>query len=96
MVRRAGALVVIVGGVLRMYLAQGGRSLLTWFDGDSADDSEALTRAAQALAVALRRGKRQSFTLDLIDEVAVGRGRITDALRAAGFRNAPRGLSWEG
>lgn len=96
LVRRAGALVVIVGGVLRMYLAQGGRSLLTWFDGDSADDSEALTRAAQALAVALRRGKRQSFTLDLIDEVAVGRGRITDALRAAGFRNAPRGLSWEG
>jgi ATP-dependent Lhr-like helicase len=95
-VRRAGALVVIGAGQLRMYLAQGGRNLLTFFEGDDPAHAAMVTSAAQALAIALRRGKRLSFTLDLINDEVIGRGPITDALRAAGFRNAPRGLSWEG
>lgn len=95
-VRRAGALVVIGAGQLRMYLAQGGRHLLTFFEGEDPAHAALLTRTAQALAIALRRGKRLSFTLDLINDEVVGRGAITDALRSAGFRNAPRGLSWEG
>ena len=52
--------------------------------------------AACALAAALRRGRRQSFTLDRINDAEIGRGPVTEALRTAGFRNAPRGLSWEG
>jgi ATP-dependent Lhr-like helicase len=78
-----------------MYLAQGGRQLLTWFDATQAGAD--LTRAAcQALAAALGRGRRGRFTLELINDAPVGRDALTDALRAAGFRGAPRGLDWEG
>ena len=94
-VRRAGALVVIGAGRPLMYLAQGGRQLLTWFD--AAQAGADLTRAAcQALAAALGRGRRGRFTLELINDAPVGRDALTDALRAAGFRGAPRGLDWEG
>ncbi|WP_313422556.1 ATP-dependent helicase [Stenotrophomonas rhizophila] len=94
-VRRAGALVVIGAGRPLMYLAQGGRQLLTWFDATQA--SADLTRAAcQALAAALGRGRRGRFTLELVNDAPVGRDALTDALRAAGFRGAPRGLDWEG
>ncbi|MET4615843.1 ATP-dependent Lhr-like helicase [Stenotrophomonas sp. 2619] len=94
-VRRAGALVVIGAGRPLMYLAQGGRQLLTWFD--AAHASADLTQAAcQALVAALRRGRRGRFTLELFNDAAVGRDAVTDALRAAGFRSAPRGLDWEG
>ncbi len=95
-VRRPGAWVVIGAGGLQMYLTQGGRSLLSYVDTEAADAGELLNVAARALATALRRNPRLRFTLELIDEVPVGRGRVTDALRAAGFRNAPRGLNWEG
>ncbi len=94
-VRRAGALVVIGAGRPLMYLAQGGRQLLTWFD--AAQASADLTQAAcQALVAALRRGRRGRFTLELLNDAAVGRDALTDALRVAGFRGAPRGLDWEG
>jgi len=94
-VRRAGALVVIGAGRPLMYLAQGGRQLLTWFD--PAQASADLTQAAcQALVAALRRGRRGRFTLELLNDAPVGRDAVTDALRAAGFRGAPRGLDWEG
>ncbi len=95
-VRRPGALVVIGGGHLRMYLAQGGRQLLTWFDGDGAGTDAALAAAAQALAIALRRGRRLSFTLELIDDQPVRRDAVSEALRAVGFTRAPKGLAWEG
>ena len=97
-VRRPGALVVIGGGHLRMYLAQGGRQLLTWFDGDGdgAGTDAALAAAAQALAIALRRGRRMSFTLELIDDQPVRRDAVSEALRAVGFTRAPKGLAWEG
>jgi len=95
-VRRAGALVVIGGGRLQLYLPQGGRQLSSWID-DTADDVAARwTAAAQALAVGLRRGRRLSFTLQRINEAPVHRGPAVDALRAAGFSNEPRGLGWNG
>jgi ATP-dependent Lhr-like helicase len=94
-VRRAGALVVIGAGRPLMYLAQGGRQLLTWFDATQA--SADLTRAAcQALVVALGRGRGGRFTLELVNDAPIGRDALTDTLRAAGFRSAPRGLDWEG
>jgi ATP-dependent Lhr-like helicase len=94
-VRRPGALVVIGGGRLRMYLAQGGRQLLTWFEPDAAGEDAALTAAAQALVIALRRGRRMTFTLELIDDAPIQRDAVTEALRAAGFSSAPRGLDWQ-
>ncbi len=95
-VRRAGAMVVIVGGRLRLYLAQGGRQLLTWFDADAPGQEGMLAASAQALAIALRRGRRLSFTLELIDDAPVKRDALSDALRAAGFAGAPKGLDWHG
>ena len=95
-VRRPGAFVVSIGGRAVMYLAQGGRNLLTFFDAQDPVVAEVRTTASHALADALRRGRRLSFTLELIDDVPVSRGGLADALRAAGFRGAPKGLAWEG
>jgi ATP-dependent Lhr-like helicase len=95
-VRRAGALVVIGGGRLRLYLAQGGRQLLTWFDPDAPASEAAMVSAAQALGIALRRSRRSPFTLELIDDVPVKRDALSEALRAAGFSRAPKGLDWGG
>lgn len=94
-VRRAGAIVVIGGGRLRMYLAQGGRQLLTWLDADAPDADAVLTAAALALAIALRRGRRVSCTLELIDDQPVRRDAVAEALRAVGFASAPKGLGWD-
>ncbi|MEN5039342.1 ATP-dependent helicase [Stenotrophomonas sp. TWI1149] len=95
-VRRAGALVVIGGGRLLMYLAQGGRQLLTFFDADDVSLAGTTAAAANALASALRRGRRTSFTVELIDDAPARRDGLMDALRAAGFSSAPKGISWEG
>lgn len=95
-VRRAGALVVIGGGRLRLYLAQGGRQLLTWFDPDAPASEAAMVAAAQALGIALRRSRRSPFTLELIDDAPVKRDALSEALRATGFSRAPKGLDWNG
>ncbi|WP_421567180.1 ATP-dependent helicase [Stenotrophomonas sp. PD6] len=95
-VRRAGALVVIGGGRLRLYLAQGGRQLLTWLDPAAPEAEAAMVAAAQALGIALRRSRRSPFTLELIDDAPVKRDALSEALRAAGFSRAPKGLDWSG
>ncbi|WP_353085739.1 ATP-dependent helicase [Stenotrophomonas sp.] len=95
-VRRAGAVVVIGGGRLLMYLAQGGRQLLTFFDADDVSLAGTTAAAAQALVGALRRGRRTSFTVELINDAPARRDGTMDALRAAGFSSAPKGISWEG
>ncbi|MGZ0120494.1 Lhr family helicase [Stenotrophomonas rhizophila] len=95
-VRRAGAVVVIGGGRLLMYLAQGGRQLLTFFDADDVSLAGTTAAAAQALVGALRRGRRTSFTVELIDDAPARRDGLMDALRAAGFSSAPKGIGWEG
>lgn len=94
--RRPGGIVVIGGGRLLFYLTQGGRSLLNYVPADAPDAADALASAATALAAALRRTPRLRFTLALVDDAPPGKGPVTDALRKAGFRNAPRGLNWEG
>ncbi|RRU20767.1 ATP-dependent helicase [Stenotrophomonas sp. 278] len=94
--RRPGGIVVIGGGRLLFYLTQGGRSLLNYVPADVPDAAEVLASAATALVIALRRTPRLRFTLALIDDAPPGKGPVTEALRKAGFRNAPRGLNWEG
>ena len=49
--RKAGALVVLVDGVLTLYVERGGRTLLTW-----TDDATCSARRPQSLAEAVRRG----------------------------------------
>ncbi|RXQ99882.1 ATP-dependent helicase [Pseudoxanthomonas composti] len=94
--RRAGAFVVVDSGALVFYLGQGGRGLLNFLSPGAAGAEARLSRAAQALVQALRRGNALRFTLERIDESAVDRGPVTDALRGAGFSSAPRGLTWDG
>jgi len=98
-VRRAGALVVLADGVPVLYLAQGGRALTTFgaaTEVTRGPGADLLQAATQALAGALRRGRRQRFTLQRIDGAPVARGPLADALRGAGFSSEPGGLGWQG
>ncbi|HEX3826911.1 MAG TPA: ATP-dependent helicase [Sporichthyaceae bacterium] len=85
--RKAGALVVLVDGVLVIYVERGGRSLLTWPVPD-----ESLQPAADALALAVREGALGKLTVERADGAAVGESGLGRALEAAGFHPTPRGL----
>ena len=60
--RKAGAMVVLVDGVLTLYVERGGRTLLTW-----SDDPDLLMPAAAALAEAARRGALGRLTVEKAD-----------------------------
>jgi ATP-dependent Lhr-like helicase len=85
--RKAGALVVLVGGELTLYVERGGRTLLSFMD-----DTEALTAAGQALAGAVRSGALGAMSVERADGESVHSSPLSDALTAAGFRATPRGL----
>ncbi|HEX6151733.1 ATP-dependent helicase [Nocardioides sp.] len=88
--RKAGALVVLVDGVLTLYVERGGKTLLTW-----SDDGDLLTPATEALATAVRRGQLGRLTVEKADGTALlgsGDTPLRAALNAAGFVSTPRGL----
>ncbi len=87
--RKAGAVVVLVGGALTWYLERGGRTVLTF-----TTDPEALAAGADAIASAARAGVLGRMTIQRIDgaEVSIGAGPAAEALLAAGFGRTPRGL----
>jgi ATP-dependent Lhr-like helicase len=87
--RKAGALVVLVDGELVLYVERGGKSLLTW-----TESADALQRAADALALAVREGALGRLTVERSDGSQVlGSGHpVADALARAGFHATPRGL----
>jgi ATP-dependent Lhr-like helicase len=85
--RKAGALVILVGGELVLYVERGGRTLLSFMD-----DDEALVAAGQALASAVRSGALGPMSVERADGESVHSSPLRDALTAAGFRATPRGL----
>ncbi|HEU5038966.1 MAG TPA: ATP-dependent helicase [Nocardioides sp.] len=88
--RKAGALVVLVDGVLTLYVERGGRTLLTW-----SDDPDRLGPATASLADAARRGSLGRMTVEKADgEQLLGSGStpLREALQAAGFVATPKGL----
>ena len=87
--RKAGALVVLVDGVLVLYVERGGRSLLSW-----TEDPEPLQSAADALALAVREGALGRLTVERADGEGVLRADhpLATALAAAGFHATPKGL----
>ncbi len=86
--RKAGALVVLVDGVLVLYVERGGRSLLTW-----SDDPQTLAAAAAGLANAARAGALGRLSVERADGAHVfGDDVVATALAGAGFRPTPRGL----
>ncbi|GAA1150262.1 ATP-dependent helicase [Nocardioides aquiterrae] len=88
--RKAGAIVVLVDGVLTLYVERGGRTLLTW-----SDDPDRLGPAAASLADAAHRGSLGRMTVEKADgEQLLGSGStpLREALQAAGFVATPKGL----
>jgi ATP-dependent Lhr-like helicase len=89
--RKAGALVVLVGGELALYVERGGRTLLSYVD-----DTERLAVAAKALADAVHAGALGAMSVERADGSPVQATPLRDALAAAGFRATPRGLRLRG
>jgi len=89
--RSAGALVVLLDGVLAAWLARDERALLTFTDGEEVDVAHARELIAGALAAEASPDRRAPFFLDEIDGVPVDESPLADALRAAGFARTPRG-----
>jgi ATP-dependent Lhr-like helicase len=89
--RKAGALVVLVGGDLILYVERGGRTLLSF-----TDDPEALIAAGQALAGTVRSGALGAMSVERADGESVHSSPLRDALTEAGFRATPRGLRLRG
>ncbi|HEY8482949.1 MAG TPA: ATP-dependent helicase [Spirillospora sp.] len=85
--RKAGALVVLTGGRLVLYVERGGRTLLTWDD-----DPSVLQPAVDALALAVREGALGRLTVERADGTAIADSPLAAALQSAGFHPTPRGL----
>jgi ATP-dependent helicase Lhr and Lhr-like helicase len=88
--RKAGAFVAIVDGEAVFYLERGGRTTLVF-----SDDPDTLSAAASALADALARAGSPKLRIETVNGAGVY-GSVLDApLRAAGFRETPRGLRFD-
>jgi ATP-dependent Lhr-like helicase len=85
--RKAGALVVLSGGELILYVERGGKTLLSW-----TSDLEKLVPAATALANAVHTGALGRLTVERADGAGVYDSPLAQALEKAGFRPTPRGL----
>jgi ATP-dependent Lhr-like helicase len=89
--RKAGALVILVGGDLVLYVERGGRTLLSFMD-----DPEALIAAGKALGASVRSGALGAMSVERADGESVHSSPLRDALTEAGFRATPRGLRLRG
>ncbi|MFG1747439.1 DEAD/DEAH box helicase [Micromonospora chalcea] len=89
--RKAGALVVLVGGDVVLYVERGGRTILSF-----TDDTDTLGAAGKALADAVHSGALGAISVERADGEAVHASPLRDALTAAGFRATPRGLRLRG
>ncbi|MFC4996639.1 DEAD/DEAH box helicase [Dactylosporangium cerinum] len=85
--RKAGALVVTVGGDLVIYVERGGRTLLSYVE-----DTDLLALAAKALADAVHAGALGAMSVERADGESIHASALGDALSAAGFRTTPKGL----
>ncbi|MFI7451227.1 ATP-dependent helicase [Nonomuraea sp. NPDC049714] len=84
--RKAGALVVLVDGHLVLYVERGGKTLLSFADGDR------LQPAVDALALAVRDGALGKLTVERADGGSIVDSPLAAALESAGFHPTPRGL----
>lgn len=89
--RKAGALVVLVGGELSVYVERGGKSLIAWEQPDGR-----LQSAVDALALAVREGALGKITVERANGESALTSPLAHALEAAGFHPTPRGLRLRG
>ena len=90
--RKAGSIVVLVGGALALYVERGGRTVLSF-----TDDPSVLASGAAALAATATTGRLGRLTVTRINGADVlDRGAletpVARALHHAGFGTTPRGL----
>ena len=85
--RKAGAVVVLVGGELVIYVEKGGRTILSF-----AQEQDVMQRAVDALALAAREGLLGKLTVQKADGEDVEDTPFARALLTAGFRPTSRGL----
>jgi len=85
--RKAGAVVVLVGGALVVYIERGARTLLTF-----TEDERALQSAVDALALAVLEGAVGRIAVEKADGRNVAETPLGKAMQAAGFRATPKGL----
>ncbi|WP_139417396.1 ATP-dependent helicase [Agromyces laixinhei] len=88
--RKAGAFVAIVDGEAVLYLERGGRTTLVF-----TEDEAALVAATAALAAALIRGRTERLRVETVNGGGVFGSVLDRPLRAAGFRETPRGLRFD-
>ncbi len=88
--RKAGAFVAIVDGEAVFYLERGGRTTLVF-----SDDAETLVAAASALSDALARAGSPKLRIETVNGAGVYGSPLDAPLRAAGFRETPRGLRFD-
>ncbi|MGG7466146.1 ATP-dependent helicase [Plantibacter sp. YIM 135347] len=85
--RKAGALVVLVDGVLACYLERGGKTVLTFVT-----DADVLAAAGRSLAHTVRSGRVENLAVEKVNGEFVLGTATGIALREAGFQETPRGL----
>jgi len=83
--RKAGALVVLVDGVLTLYAERGGKTLLTW-------NEPGLRSAVGALARAVGSGTLSQVTVEKVDGEPVAGSPLMRVFEEAGFHPTPRGV----
>ena len=88
--RKAGAVVVLVGGRLALYVERGGRTVLTF------DTGYAYGPAVHALAAAVKRGALGTLSIERVDGERPLSGPLAETLREAGFHPTPRGVRLRG
>jgi len=102
--RSAGALVVLIDGVLAAWLAKdrpsssgsravpwGERALLTFAEGEAVDVARTRALIAKALAAEAAKGRGAPFFIDEVDGVPIDESGMAEPLRVAGFARTPRG-----
>ncbi|NEB12643.1 DEAD/DEAH box helicase, partial [Streptomyces coelicoflavus] len=92
--RKAGSLVVLVGGEPALYMERGGKTLLLWpSDPDwLPTEDPPLRAAAEALAEAARAGSLGTVTVERVNGAAALTSPFGPLLEGAGFIATPRGL----
>ncbi|GAV43974.1 ATP-dependent helicase [Streptomyces acidiscabies] len=92
--RKAGSLVVLVGGELALYMERGGKTLLAWpsTPDDAPRDDPRLREAAQALAEAARADSLGTVTVERVNGAPALTSPFGVLLEEAGFIATPRGL----
>ncbi len=84
--RKAGAVVVLHGGVPMLYLERGGKTALTFGEIHEPD------AVARALADALRVARVPRLSIERLDGVTILGTTLADSLLTAGFYSSPKAI----